>query len=58
MNLKEIKELIVLMNENDLNEIEIEKEGSKIRIKKSASGKFETITDQPQIHRLIQTNDI
>ena len=36
MNFKEIKELINLMNENDLSELEIEKEGSKIKLKKSS----------------------
>lgn len=36
MNLKEIKEMINLMNENDLMELEVEREGSKIKIKKSA----------------------
>ena len=35
MNLKEIKEMITLMNENELAELEIEKEGTKIRIKKA-----------------------
>jgi len=35
MNLKEIKEIINLMNENDLTEIEIEREGIKVKIKKS-----------------------
>jgi acetyl-CoA carboxylase biotin carboxyl carrier protein len=34
MNLKEIKELINLMNDNDLTEIEIEREGTKVKIKK------------------------
>ncbi len=38
MNLKEIKEVVTLMNENDLTEIEIEREGSKIKIKKGAQG--------------------
>lgn len=36
MNLKEIKEMISLMNENNLMELEIEREGTKIRIKKEA----------------------
>ena len=36
MNLKEIKEIIVLMNENGLGEIEIEREGLKLKLKKSA----------------------
>ncbi len=41
MNLKEIKELINLMNDNDLAEIEVEKEGSKIKLRKS-------VVDAPQ----------
>lgn len=41
MNLKEIKEMIALMNENGLVEIEIEKEGMRIRLKKTGStGEF------------------
>lgn len=32
MNLKEIKEMIQLMNENNLNEIELERDGLKIRL--------------------------
>ena len=36
MNLKDIKEIIALMNENDLNEIEIEREGLKLKLKKSS----------------------
>jgi len=43
MNLKEIKELIALMNENGLMELEIEREGMKIRLRKSGSGQIETI---------------
>ena len=38
MNLKEIKEVIILMNENELTEIEVEREGSKLRIKKGYPG--------------------
>ena len=38
MNLKEIKEILALMNENDLNEIEIERDGLKLKLKKSATG--------------------
>ena len=55
MNLKEIKELINLMNENNLTELEIEREGTKIRISKSASGKFEAITEGPSVPRVVQT---
>ena len=35
MNLKEIREVINLMNENGLTEVEIEREGSKIKLKKT-----------------------
>jgi len=38
MNLKEIKEIIALMNDNNLNEIEIEREGQKLKLKKAADG--------------------
>ena len=38
MNIKEIKELINLMNENGLVEIEIEKDGMRIRLKKAGPG--------------------
>jgi len=38
MNIKEIKEMINLMNENGLVELEIEKDGMRIRLKKLASG--------------------
>lgn len=34
MNIKEIKDMISLMNENNLSELEIEKDGFKIRLKK------------------------
>ena len=35
MNVKEIKEMIILMNENNLSELEIEKEGMRIKLKKA-----------------------
>ena len=38
MNIKEIKEIINLMNENGLTEIEVEKEGLKLRLKKGPGG--------------------
>ena len=38
MNIKEIKEMINLMNDNSLVELEIEKEGMRIRLKKTNSG--------------------
>jgi len=38
MNIKEIKEMINLMNENGLVELEVEKDDMRIRLKKTASG--------------------
>lgn len=38
MNIKEIKEMVNLMNENNLTELEVEKEGMRIRLKKGAAG--------------------
>jgi acetyl-CoA carboxylase biotin carboxyl carrier protein len=38
VNLKEIREMISLMNENSLVELEIEKDGMRIRLKKTGSG--------------------
>ena len=43
MNLKEIRELINLMNENDLSEIELEREGNKVKIKKAGSEYMEPL---------------
>ena len=37
MNIKEIKEMLNLMNENSLVELEIEKDGTRIRLKKAAA---------------------
>ena len=37
MNIKEIKEMVNLMNENGLVELEIEKDGMRIRLKKITS---------------------
>jgi len=38
VNIKEIKEMINLMNENNLSELEIEKDDMRIRLKKTANG--------------------
>jgi len=43
VNIKEMKEMIQLMNENNLTEIELEKEGLKIRLKKGSSGYEQSI---------------
>ena len=47
MNLKEIREMIALMNENDLTELDVEKEGLKVRIKKSPQGMGELHRPEP-----------
>lgn len=39
MNLKEIKEILALMQEHNLYEMEIEKEGMKLRLKKGESAR-------------------
>ncbi len=54
MNLKEIKELIALMNENELMELEIERDGMKIRLRKSASGRIEAVTEESAYPKIIQ----
>jgi len=38
MNLKDIKDIINLMNENGLTELEVERGGMKIKIKKTSAG--------------------
>ena len=40
MNIKEIKEILQLMAEHNLSEIEIEKEGMKIKLKKTQTGRI------------------
>ena len=45
MNLKEIEEIIKLMNENKLGEIEIEKNGLKVRLKKEDNQIKQVIQD-------------
>ena len=47
MNLKEIREIINLMNENDLTEIEIEREGTKIKLKKSSGETPHFVSPRP-----------
>ncbi len=47
MNLKEIKEIINLMNENKLAEIEVEREGSKLKLRKTSSGVTASLDGQP-----------
>jgi acetyl-CoA carboxylase biotin carboxyl carrier protein len=49
MNIKEIKEMINLMNENNLTELEVEKEGMRIRLKKSDTGEVTMQDVTPKI---------
>ena len=53
MNVKELKEMIALMNENGLTEIEIEREGQRIRLKKGFSGSSE-VTHEGVLSQLQQ----
>jgi len=46
MNIKEIKEMVDLMNKNNLNELEVEKEGMKVRLKKTAGGAVHQMLDE------------
>lgn len=57
MNLKEIQELIKLMNENKLGEIEIEKNGSKIRLKKENNQINQVIQDAALSYQSPQTSN-
>jgi oxaloacetate decarboxylase alpha subunit len=43
MNIKKIKEIVDLMNENDLTEVEIEQEGIKIKLAKKPHGVVERV---------------
>ena len=47
MNLKEIREMINLMNENDLTEIEVEREGTKIKLRKGSPEIIEPLRRYP-----------
>lgn len=49
MNLKEIKEMINLMNEHNLSEIEVEKGDLKIKLKKTSALTPEVIFEKTQI---------
>ena len=45
MNIREIKEMINLMNENNLSELELERDGLRIKLKKQPGGKIETTVE-------------
>jgi len=49
MNVKEIKEMLNLMNENSLTELEIEKDGMRIRLKKAQGMQEQAFNSAPVI---------
>ncbi|MBF0521550.1 MAG: acetyl-CoA carboxylase biotin carboxyl carrier protein [Candidatus Omnitrophica bacterium] len=53
MNLKEIKEIINLMNEHGLAEVELETDGTKIKLKKTSSGVTQVVQAAPLVHPTI-----
>ena len=55
MYIKEIKDMINLMNENNLTELEIEKEGVRIKLKRGMSGFVENKVElMPTQHQVTQ----
>jgi acetyl-CoA carboxylase biotin carboxyl carrier protein len=52
MNLKELRELVELMNENSLTELEIERDGTKIKLKKTGEN---TVSVQPMPYAIPTT---
>jgi acetyl-CoA carboxylase biotin carboxyl carrier protein len=49
MNLKELKEMVELMNENGLSELEVDRDGMKIKLKKALDN---SLTAQPVSYAL------
>jgi len=49
MYIKEIKDMISLMNENSLTELEIEKEGVRIKLRKGSGGIERAVEMVPQL---------
>jgi oxaloacetate decarboxylase alpha subunit len=58
MNIKEMKEMIQIMNENNLTELELEKDGLKIRLKKGFSGSAEPVVAIESTASMIQKEAI
>ena len=50
MYIKEIKDMINLMNENDLTELEVEKDGVRIWLKKGSGGAYEKAVEYVAPH--------
>jgi acetyl-CoA carboxylase biotin carboxyl carrier protein len=49
MYIKEIKDMIALMNENGLSEVEVEKDGLRIKLKKAGSGAYDKAVEYIQV---------
>jgi acetyl-CoA carboxylase biotin carboxyl carrier protein len=58
VNIKEIKEMIQLMNENNLTELELEKDGLKIRLKKSGSGVIEQVFQESRPQSISRSAEV
>jgi acetyl-CoA carboxylase biotin carboxyl carrier protein len=54
MYIKEIKDMISLMNENSLTELEIEKEGVRIKLRKGSGGIERSVDLVPQAQAVAQ----
>lgn len=52
MNLKEIKEMINLMNDNNLTELEVEREGGRIKLKKASPSETFPVIGRPVEYRV------
>ncbi len=52
--IEKVKDLISLMNENSLTEIEVEEEGTKIRLKKNSLDAVQTSIQLPSIKASLQ----
>jgi len=49
MEIKKLKEFIKFMDDNNLNELEVEEDGKRIRLKKNGSGQPEVISQTPPV---------
>lgn len=58
IDLKKIKELIALMEEHSLQEIEIESEGIKVRLKKTGSDIVQYVSPSPAYSREAPSGDV
>ena len=52
--IEKVKKLILLMNDNNLGEVEIEEETTKIRLKKNSLGPVQTSIQLPDINPSLQ----